>query len=221
MRYDGPPGLMLDLLGPSPDGLDIEWIHPYTYANNNPHRFVDPSGFQAAPAGNMPCHDCECEKCTVLMGGRDIIDVPDNRKCRVEITCQEGNCQGLPGSTGTPTLEKDDQGNPQWVIQVCVQCGWHPANLIIEHELIHALQFCRGDKITDCASCKKFETEAHKKNCGIAFKGKPKAIKQRCYQCGVNISCEAKCGNVVPYPAQKACNLEALGVTQDKGNGTN
>ena len=129
MRYDGPPGLMLDLLGPSPDGLDIEWIHPYTYANNNPHRFVDPSGFQAAPAGNMPCHDCECEKCTVLMGGRDIIDVPDNRKCRVEITCQEGNCQGLPGSTGTPTLEKDDQGNPQWVIQVCVQCGWHPANL--------------------------------------------------------------------------------------------
>jgi len=50
MRYDGPPGLMLDLVPASPDGVDLEWIHPYTYAqpyvyaNNNPLNGTDPSG---------------------------------------------------------------------------------------------------------------------------------------------------------------------------------
>jgi hypothetical protein len=52
MRYDGPPGLMLDLVPASPDGVDLEWIHPYTYVNNNPVVATDPSGLE--PAGGTP-----------------------------------------------------------------------------------------------------------------------------------------------------------------------
>ncbi len=50
MRYTGPPGMMLDLVQPSPGGVNVEYIHPYTdanlytYAVNNPTSFVDPSG---------------------------------------------------------------------------------------------------------------------------------------------------------------------------------
>jgi hypothetical protein len=67
MRYDGPPGLMLDLVPPSPDGVDLEWIHPYTdaqpyvYARNNPLNATDPSGLdpkmkpQKSPKRPTPC----------------------------------------------------------------------------------------------------------------------------------------------------------------------
>jgi hypothetical protein len=48
MRYDGPAGMMLDLVGPSPNGADLEWMHPYAYAHNNPLRYFDPTGLQAA-----------------------------------------------------------------------------------------------------------------------------------------------------------------------------
>ena len=63
MRYDGPAGMMLDLVGSSPDGVDLEYAHPYSeaklfrnysrqfifenayvYTRNNPVRYVDPSG---------------------------------------------------------------------------------------------------------------------------------------------------------------------------------
>lgn len=50
MRYDGPAGMMLDLVGPSPDGVDLEWKHvytdarPYVYASNLPTRATDPTG---------------------------------------------------------------------------------------------------------------------------------------------------------------------------------
>lgn len=64
MYYDGPPGMTLDLVGPSPDGVDLEWRHPfseaapyrrvasrkpshaYAYGANNPVRYVDPSGLK-------------------------------------------------------------------------------------------------------------------------------------------------------------------------------
>ena len=68
MRYDGPPGMMLDLVGPSPNGVDLKWSHPYsdaqpyrnpsryrssnlyTYVDNSPIRYVDPSGLEGQPA---------------------------------------------------------------------------------------------------------------------------------------------------------------------------
>lgn len=59
MFYDGPPGLMVDLMKPSPNGVDLlysdEYVaakmarwntNPYTYANNNPLKYVDPSGLK-------------------------------------------------------------------------------------------------------------------------------------------------------------------------------
>jgi hypothetical protein len=35
MRYDGPPGMMLDLAPASPDGVDLEWAHPYCTSPNS------------------------------------------------------------------------------------------------------------------------------------------------------------------------------------------
>src|SRR5580704_5436622 len=32
MRFEGPPGMVLDLIGPSPTAVDVEWTHPYTNA---------------------------------------------------------------------------------------------------------------------------------------------------------------------------------------------
>lgn len=54
MFYQGPPGLMVDLAQPSPNGVDVlyshEYVaermqtHPYIYARNNPLKHTDPSG---------------------------------------------------------------------------------------------------------------------------------------------------------------------------------
>ncbi len=52
MRYTGPPGMMLDLVQPSPGGVNVEYMHPYTdanlyrYSSNNPTSRVDPSGLE-------------------------------------------------------------------------------------------------------------------------------------------------------------------------------
>lgn len=198
------------------DALDVMGAPPYGYAGSNPVNRIDASGLQAAaPQGNGDiCEDCECERYSVLWEHRDVIQIPGRRKCRVEITCQKGGCNGLPGFTGEPTLKKDAQGQAEWVIPICVQCGWQPINYIIEHELIHAQQFCRGDRITNCGSCKRLETEAHKINCKLAFPNNPKLFA-RCYKCGANISCKAQCGNVVPYPEEKKCTLDDLGVEKN------
>lgn len=48
--YDGPPGLTIDLIPPSPDGVDVVYDHPYAdanpyvYVSNSPTNQVDPSG---------------------------------------------------------------------------------------------------------------------------------------------------------------------------------
>lgn len=50
--HDGPPGMLLDLIPPSPDGVDVVYDHPYVragdnlyaYTDNNPIRRTDPSG---------------------------------------------------------------------------------------------------------------------------------------------------------------------------------
>ncbi len=50
MQYTGPPAMMLDLVGPSANGMDLEYIHPYSnahpyqYGRSNPVRLIDPSG---------------------------------------------------------------------------------------------------------------------------------------------------------------------------------
>ncbi|MGH7136509.1 MAG: hypothetical protein ACREHD_12270, partial [Pirellulales bacterium] len=183
--------------------LDAMEAQSYAYARSNPVNRVDPSGQQAvaAPGGPDICEDCECHKASILWDHRDVINVPGRRKCRVEITCQKGACSGLPGFTGEPTLKKDAQGRSEWVIPLCIQCGWNPIDLIFEHELAHALQFCSGKKIENCRSCKQLETEAHMKNCKLAFPNPyQNALYERCYRCGVNISCRQHCGNRDPYP---------------------
>ncbi len=52
MRYTGSRGLTIDLVRPSPGGMDLEYIHPYTYAGNTPLTLIDPSGL-------LPCTPAE------------------------------------------------------------------------------------------------------------------------------------------------------------------
>ena len=64
MRYDGPAGMMLDLVGPSPDGVDLEWNHPYAYVSNIPTQLVDGSGLSPADV----IRECRTNGCVVCSG---------------------------------------------------------------------------------------------------------------------------------------------------------
>src|SRR4026208_285351 len=61
MYYDGPPGMMLDLVGPSANGVDLEWTHPYSdahpykYARTNPIKYSDPSGLKVTTEESCRC----------------------------------------------------------------------------------------------------------------------------------------------------------------------
>lgn len=95
MRYDGPPGMMLDLVPASPDGVDLEWVHPYTdaqpyvYAKNNPVVATDPGGLAPKKQPNakpqFPKGECVLQLCCGQLNPADITGT---------LICKTGPYQG-------------------------------------------------------------------------------------------------------------------------------
>jgi hypothetical protein len=119
MRYDGPPGLMLDLVPASPDGIDLEWIHPYTYANNNPLDATDPSGLAPKkPKTGNPEPVCKFELCCgamVFPNGKPVLcingpdtKVLDKRPCHCFIRVTKGDGKIEFHGSGEVRLGRDE-----------------------------------------------------------------------------------------------------------------
>jgi len=198
MLYDGPPGLMLDLVPESPTGVDIEWIHPYTYAVNNPGKYIDPSGLQP--------NTCEC--CEKLIPKPTTTTNRNGSKCTVRFSCQAtcNGTDGLAGFTGHRVGSRDE-----FTVDVCISCNLTDQSLkaAIAHELQHAADFCRGQYIDDCKSCKNRERDAYSVSCAISFPRGSEEYK-RCVHCGIALGCSRFKGCVRDI----SCTLKDIGINR-------
>ncbi len=194
MFYQGPPGLMVDLAQPSLDGVDLLYSHEYvaveiarrntnayTYANNNPLRYVDPSGLQAE--GLTPEQQAQVDKCRAFFD-KSIVNDKKFEKCwerfqaRVRSIERAGEadrakrCADLQfhciccdrGSTGAFYRPSEH------AIYMCAQQRYFQggptatAATRVCHELIHVLQYapCHARPLLDnCYNLMLRELEAY------------------------------------------------------------
>jgi RHS repeat-associated protein len=190
----------------SADPLFIYNSVQFKYAHNAPTRYVDPSGLRPPKVDDDPkC--CECKKASdllrqwygVTIEGTEYIRVegPIDEKtgkptyCSVAVFCQTAPCRTNRTNVFGYTSERTDResriGDIWYNITICVTCDPR-SGAILAHEVIHAKQFCKGDKISDEASCLKLEGEAHAKSCKWLWP-EDEAKQKICTECGTLVSC--------------------------------
>jgi len=168
----------------------------YPYVSNTPASSIDAFGLQE----NDVC--CECnERKRELSGKSDFqydyyLIYEKSNVCRVNLICEPvKECNGLPGKTQSAKRAVPN-GVYTHIIDICISCRFKPFDIVFEHELVHATQFCRDPlrTLATCDDCVKGEKEAHAINCRMSFPDDAKRY-DRCLKCGVAISCQQKCPN--------------------------